>query len=86
MEFKYMLVGDEFYGDEAAFDKKQSQEGEDERFKFERMRTMTQAQLRRQTEQDNSWGCGNYDRVMKDRDAPRTIDRTIKSADNKESL
>ena len=49
MEFKYMLVGDEFYGDEGAFDKKQSQEGEDERFRFERMRTMTQADLRRQT-------------------------------------
>lgn len=36
MEFKYMLIGQEFYGDEAAFKQLRPEQGEDERDAFVR--------------------------------------------------
>ena len=40
MEFKYMLIGEEFYGDEAAFNQMRPEQGEDERDAFVRRQTM----------------------------------------------
>ena len=39
MEFKYMLIGQEFYGDQKAFSQVRAEQGENEAVAFERRAT-----------------------------------------------
>ena len=45
MEFKYMLIGQQFYGDQKAFNQVPAEEGEDERKGFERRATLKKSEL-----------------------------------------
>lgn len=64
MEFKYMLIGEKFYGDEAKFKQLRPEQGEDERDAFKR----------RQTLKDNSsipeevWQDDKFDRIIEGQD------------------
>ena len=45
MEFKYMLIGQQFYGDQKAFNQMPAEEGEDERKAFNRRATLRTSEL-----------------------------------------
>jgi len=68
MEFKYMLVGKEFYGNLVKFEQKVEEEGENEERAFSRMATMDK-QGRRDTakakeEPSTTWYCDKFDTLV----------------------
>jgi hypothetical protein len=70
MEFKYMLVGNAFYGDEKKFHAGANNflaEVEDETTALKRKSTLTKDTDETKKEK---WHCANYDAAVKDRNNP----------------
>ena len=67
MEFKYMLVGELFYGDQAKFEQKVSAEAESETEGYKRMMAeYLKSEVDKNLGNDvNSWHCPNYNNIMK---------------------
>ena len=86
MEFKYMLVGNEFYGDRKAFDDGANPMEEDDDAKFARQATAKSEGQDPNSEKNLSdWSCHNYDAVMSGRNDSQ-IDFKVKSKNGGESL
>lgn len=65
MEFKFMLVGNEFYGDLAKFEQRQGEEGEDEDAAFVRKSTMAaEGATDDGVAAPKGWQCQQYDAVI----------------------
>lgn len=65
MEFKYMLVGTEFYGDQKEFEKMPSEEGEDENQTLQRRSTMLEeGKAENGDAEPGKWSCVNYSKVL----------------------
>ena len=64
MEFKYMLVGDQFYGDKDMFQQNVKAEGENEEHMFKRMKTQKEKPNNAETTSMPCWQCNNYDNVI----------------------
>ena len=67
MEFKYMLVGTSFYGNQAAFEQNPNEEsqGEEMRFAFMRKKTMDKDYIDLNKSQAKpTWDCPNYRKKM----------------------
>ena len=86
MEFKYMLVGQEFYGDLSKFEQKRSSEGENEGQAFKRMKTLKETGKYEDPNKENkSWSCDNYNKIM-NADINLEINNVVKSSKGGDSL
>lgn len=63
MEFKYMLIGQSFYGNQKEFNQIPAEEGEDERNAFRRKSTMRMDQ-HQESNQTKVWSCPNYNAII----------------------
>ena len=86
MEFKYMIVGTEFYGDQSKFEQQVDEEGEDEQALFIRKKTMQEQGIKDDSNvESKEWHCKNYSDTMDDQ-GNEDIDKTIKSVGGNENF
>lgn len=64
MEFKYMLIGEKFYGDEAKFQQLRPDQGEDERDAFKRRQSVRDVSV----ESESQWQDEKFDKIVQGED------------------
>ena len=86
MEFKYMMVGNEFYGDRVKFEQQVNEDGEDEQALYVRMKTQQEQGIKADPNQETKeWKCKNYSDTMDDQ-GNMDIDRNMKSVGGNENF
>lgn len=84
MEFKFMLVGNQFYGNIKKFEQLETEEGEVSNFNKVRASIRRKSYIDPNLEQtSSSWKCGNFKEDLK---GGRKIKKIVKSSDGKDEL
>lgn len=85
MEFRYMLIGNEFYGNKQKFESPVAEEGENEGMAFKKMKTkMETGQYKDPNSESTKWSCANYKSHIDDEELE--INKNITSVGKNDNL